>query len=76
MATELKKTVRRKTTIIQDNRSTARKQDNIIVSICPTGRIGFRQNRCRTEYFLPLATVYSLAVKATKLATLKEKKKK
>ena len=62
--TKLKEAVRRTTTIMLDNRPVPRPEDEVTVSIYPTGMIGFRPKRSRTEYTLPLETVYRLAIRA------------
>jgi len=62
--TELKKPVRRETTILLDNRLTVRNKDRIIVTLYPDQTIGFRQHKCRREYLLPLAACYKMAILA------------
>ncbi len=70
----LKKSVRRKTEIILDNRLSARPCDEYTVTLAPPDEtipnseptIGFRRLRSRTQYTLPLSKVYILAFKAAR----------
>lgn len=62
--TELKKPVRRETTLLLDNRLAVRDKDRIIVTLYPDQTIGFRQYRSRREYRLPLTTCYRMAILA------------
>lgn len=73
---ELTKPIRRKTKILLDNRIEARPKDQIIVSLYPTGQIGFRQLRARREYRVDLATVYRFAVREIEYAEAKAKPKR
>lgn len=51
---------------------------DVIVTMYPSGMIGVRQSRCRTEYQLPIETIYKLAIeahqRAEKAAKAKAKK--
>lgn len=60
--TDLKKPIRRSTTLLLDNRQQARERDRITVTLYPDNTIGFRAHKRRTEYRLPLAVVYKLAI--------------
>jgi hypothetical protein len=39
-------------------------REDIVLTLYPSKMIGLRRKRCRTEYTLPLATVYRLAIQA------------
>lgn len=64
MATKLKKPIRREMILFTDNRTIARTQDRVTVSIYPESKlIGFRRHRKRKEYLLPLESVLLAAIK-------------
>lgn len=69
--TDLDKAVRRRTTILLDNRMKARSRDQITVSLYPNSTIGFRQKGRRKEFILPLSVCYKLAI----IETEKEERK-
>jgi len=76
MATKMKsKPVVRELEIIRDNRTKARKCDQVMVALYPNGTIGFRAKHSRREYRLPLSTAYNLAVRSELDADKKEKAK-
>jgi hypothetical protein len=60
--TELKKPVSRRTTLLLDNRVSARSRDQITVTLHPDNTIGFRAWKCRREVRLPLSVAYKLAI--------------
>lgn len=78
--TKLDKPIKRKTVILTDNRTKARGQDEMVVTLYPPSDIAFRTKRGRTEYRLPLSVAYRLAVeahvKAEKRRKAEEKKLK
>lgn len=61
----LTKPVLRTVYIITDNRDKPRPRDKVYVTLYPSGVIGFRPWRRKTEYVLPLQAAYRLAVRAT-----------
>lgn len=68
MATLLTKPVRRAVNDVH--------RDDVVVTIYPSKIIGVRRKRCRTEYTLPLATIYRLAIQAAQAAKAADRKKK
>lgn len=69
--TQLTKPVTRRTEL--DPRLGRKAAGAVSVTLYPDSSIGFRKLKCRTEFRLPLASVYSLAMKA---AIAKEKAEK
>jgi hypothetical protein len=68
------KPIKRRVLINSDNRIAPRPQDYCTVALYGEGTIGFRPNRCRTEYILPLSYVYKIAL--SREASLTETKRK
>lgn len=66
--TQLKKPVKRRTTIFLDSRIKARDCDLVTVTLHPNNTIGFRANHSRKEYTYPLAKVYRAAILAHEVA--------
>lgn len=71
--TDLTKPVKRRATIILDNRIKERARDKIVVTLYPDGTIGFRPSRCRKEYTVPIVTCYRAALQAHALEVKKQK---
>lgn len=64
--TSLTKPISRVVALVVDYRRRARTIDNVVVTLDPAGDIHFRVKGHRTTHSLPLATVYALAIKASK----------
>ena len=71
MATELRKTVKRKTANAHDYRG-----KRLVVTLYPGDTIGFREERCRKEFQAPLSKVYRQVVKWNVDAEKTKKKRK
>ena len=61
--TELTKKVSRRVNMPLDNRITMRNKDKITVTLYPDGFVGFRANKCRHEYQIPLVSCYQMAIR-------------
>ena len=72
--TNLLKPVSRRTEL--DPRLGRKAAGAVSVTLYPDSSIGFRKLKCRTEFRLPLAAVYSLAMKAAAAKERAEKKGK
>ena len=70
--THLLKPVTRRTEL--DPRLGRKAAGAVSVTLYPDATIGFRKLKCRTEFRLPLSSVYSLAMKAAAAAERAEKK--
>ncbi len=71
--TALHKPITRRTDL--DPRLGRKAASAVSVTLYPDATIGFRKLKCRTEFRLPLASVYSLAMKAAAAKERAEKKK-
>lgn len=47
----------------------------LVVTLMPGDVLGFRLERCRQRYYIPLASCFSLAVKSYVAATAKPRRK-
>lgn len=66
--TDLKRAVRRRTIWLHRGR-------RIMVSLEPGDLLGLRMERCRQTEFVPLATIYDMAVKSRILAERNQRRK-
>jgi hypothetical protein len=62
VAAELTKSIRRRVTLLLDNRPVARDRDRYVVSLNPDLTVGFRRLKSRKEIRVPLAVVYRQAL--------------
>lgn len=65
--TNLEKPIRRRTTLLLDNRTRGRRVDQVVVTLYPNGTIGFRPARRRREYIITLSHCYAAAIRAAAL---------
>jgi hypothetical protein len=70
--TSLNRAITRRTEL--DPRLGRKAAGAVSVTLYPDATIGFRKLKCRTEFRLPLAAVYSLAMKAAAAKERAEKK--
>jgi hypothetical protein len=56
------KVIKRKVLVVMDNRITPRDSDYCTMTIYPSGIIGFRGRRAKSELTIPISSIYKIAL--------------